>query len=635
MDNYHQYLTNMGYLLKKDQLTNEQIKNIKQELTFTPLVCQALKSINRPNSFVTYKESPRYLFLPRFYGLEKFGNPIKTILSKGNYMKDECQIIETYNIRPHQENAYNKTQQQLLNKGGGILSVFCGWGKTFMAIYLAVKLHVKTLVLIHKDDLVNQWKDEINCFTGGKASIGIIQRDKIDVDDHDFVLAMIPSMAQRNYSSEIFKSFQLLIVDECHHVGSEVFSRVLDKTAFRYTLGLSATPYRKDGLTTVFTNYLGPIFHIEKRSGRSDTLAIRIPLTSHSDYYSEQYFVNGTRNTAKMVVQLTEFYHRNRMIIEIVKHLISEQNSPELRKILILSNSRGHLTTLYQLLKDLKLTRNGQMVTFGYYWGLTNNGETGLQEKCQAPIPEIVKIKNRLNFKIDKQQPCIFYQQPNSKYCLFHQYLNSDKSNNQNQYQLCQNIQIQCYNYFFANNESKLCPVCSSNTSSSEPNNLLELIKSANKTRSTKTRYKEMLNTSKQCDIILGTNGIASEALNIPGLNTLIQATPQQAVEQTVGRILRKQSIDSNNPPLIIDLIDHCGNFVNHSRVRLKTYKTEGFRQKLLPKLNMDDNPLDKFCWQYFDQLVKEHSFGLNNESNQDESDDEQEQESINEQCIL
>ena len=299
MTGYHKYLTNLGYLLKIDQLSNDEIKQIKQDLTFKPIVCQALKTICKPASFLTYKESPNYLFLPRFYGVEKFGQPVKTALSKGQEMKKECQILEQYTVRPHQIDAYQKTEKQLLEKGGGILSVFCGWGKTFTAIYLAVKMHGKTLVLIHKEDLVNQWRDEINCFTGGTASIGIIQRDKIDIDGHDIVLAMIPSMSQREYPNDIFKSFRLLIVDECHHVGSEVFSRVLDKTAFCYTLGLSATPDRKDGLTKVFTNYLGPIFHVEKRSGRNDTIVLGLPLISNSCYYATQYLSNGTKNSFK------------------------------------------------------------------------------------------------------------------------------------------------------------------------------------------------------------------------------------------------------------------------------------------------------------------------------------------------
>ena len=309
-----------------------------------------------------------------------------------------------------------------------------------------------------------------------------------------------------------------------------------------------------------------------------------------------------------------------------VQKIVSSSNTPELRKILILSNSRGHLTSLYSMLKDLKLERNGKLVTFGYYWGLATNGETGLHEKCLCPIPEIVKKKNKLEFNLKSKQQCIFNQQPNSPFCLFHQYLNTlnpNIANNFDSYRICGNsMQTLCYNYFISLDNQKICPSClNPNKEANKDNNkdnLLELVKLANLKKSTKTRYREMLETSKQCDIILGTNGIASEALNIPGLNTLIQGTPQQAVEQTVGRILRKQSVDNTNPPLIIDLV------VNHSRVRTKTYKTEGFRHKIMPKLNLDDNPVDKFCWQYFDQLIRDHSFGkVNNENDKDSDSDD------------
>ena len=81
----------------------------------------------------------------------------------------------------------------------------------------------------------------------------------------DIVIGMLQSLSMREYPSDIFQSFGLTIVDECHHIAAEVFVRSLFKVVTPYTLGLSATMQRKDGLTKVFKMFLGDIVYTEKR----------------------------------------------------------------------------------------------------------------------------------------------------------------------------------------------------------------------------------------------------------------------------------------------------------------------------------------------------------------------------------
>jgi len=637
MSDYHGYLTNMGYLIKKDRLSAEELAKIRKELTFRPIVYQALRTISKPNSFLTYKESPNYLYVPKYYGWEKLGPPVKNLISRGGDMAEECRISQEYFIREHQKAAYEKTLEQITDRGGGILSVFCGWGKTFMAIFVAVKLRGRTLVLVHKEDLFDQWKSEIQVFTNGKASIGSIQQDKIDVENRDFVLAMLPSLAKRTYDAEIFRQFRLLIVDECHHIGSEVFSRALDKTVFRHTLGLSATPNRKDGLTTVFTNYLGPIFHVEKRSNRRDTLVIRIPLHSNSCFYADQFFSNGTKNTAKMVLQLAEFPERNDFIIEVLRRLYSNETTPAPRKTLVLSKSRKHLMMLHDCFKRLSLKRGSDLpITCGFYWGM---GRQSNLDQCPMPIPLIQKRNGTLAFDRRDRQNCIFPREGGSEFCIFHQYCTKYDYGasgtlgvefDPDDMRLCG--REKCYYYFLdQGTDQSMCDVCRGEWESVENVDLSEALNKKGRAKSKtetgmtkvsgKARHKMMLEETKGCHVIFGTNDIASEALNIPGLNTLIQATPQQQVEQTVGRILRKQTVDRTNNPLIIDLIDNAGNFVNHSRVRTKTYRSEGFKTVNLSKLDLDGKWKEEFPWDQFDEYVKQSSFGLEPNDGDDDND--------------
>ena len=116
-----------------------------------------------------YKETVNYLIIPRFYGISKFGNPIKEILSIGEEMLSD--ISFTYTLLPHQHEATSKTLRVLEKFNGGILSLPCGYGKTGISIYLAIHLKRKTGVIVNKECLADQWIDAINKFTNNKIQI--------------------------------------------------------------------------------------------------------------------------------------------------------------------------------------------------------------------------------------------------------------------------------------------------------------------------------------------------------------------------------------------------------------------------------------------------------------------------------
>ena len=77
---------------------------------------------------------------------------------------------------------------------------------------------------------------------------------------------MLQSISMKDYPDDMFDCFQFSIIDECHHIAAEVFSKSLPKIACLYNLGLSATPKRKDGLSKVFEWYLGDmVYQVKKR----------------------------------------------------------------------------------------------------------------------------------------------------------------------------------------------------------------------------------------------------------------------------------------------------------------------------------------------------------------------------------
>ena len=124
-------------------------------------------------------------------------------------------------------------------------------------------LKKKTIVVVHKDFLMTQWRDRILQFLP-EARIGKIQQNTIDIEDKDIVLSMVQSLSMKEYDEDTFNSFGLAVFDECHHLGAEVFHKSMAKVSSKYMLGLSATPDRKDGLRKVFEWFIGPIVYMTK-----------------------------------------------------------------------------------------------------------------------------------------------------------------------------------------------------------------------------------------------------------------------------------------------------------------------------------------------------------------------------------
>ena len=76
------------------------------------------------------------------------------------------------------------------------------------------KLKLKTLVIVHKTFLQNQWVERISEFTNCK--IGIIRQKKVDIENKDIVIGMLQSVSMIDYDKDIFKDFGLVIFDEVH-----------------------------------------------------------------------------------------------------------------------------------------------------------------------------------------------------------------------------------------------------------------------------------------------------------------------------------------------------------------------------------------------------------------------------------
>lgn len=200
-------LSKNGYVISKKTLTKSQLDKIKQELNVKPKIDDSY-GVN-PESFTVYKEDDDNIIIPKYYGIKKFGKPVETY----DLTNSKVDFEFSGKLRGTQVDVAKAVLEKLQSKGGGLLQLHTGYGKTTMAIYIASVLKLKTLVVVHKTFLQDQWYDRIKQFTN--ASIGMIRQKKVDVEGKDIVIGMLQSISMIDYDPEIFKDFQLVICDEC------------------------------------------------------------------------------------------------------------------------------------------------------------------------------------------------------------------------------------------------------------------------------------------------------------------------------------------------------------------------------------------------------------------------------------
>ena len=358
-------LTRNGYGVDKAALGAEAVAALVKELSVSPKVNPNVGYGNAtPPVYPVYRMSEKRLYLPRVLGLARFGPPARDLLGAGAPAPGLAFAADQA-LRPAQLEAVAAFQRAAADplKRGGLIVVGCGGGKTVMAIHAACSLKKRTLIVAHKAFLLEQWRERLAQYAPG-ASVGIIRQAAVDVAGRDVVLASLQSLAMREYDAPDPKTgrtplddFGLVIVDECHHVAAEVFSRALPKITAAVMLGLSATPDRKDGLSRVIEWFLGPPCFVGARRTDS-TVEVRcltfrmLPTESTEAGYGTEHMIGfgrvPRRNTARMVNDVAACAPRNAFLVDAL--LTAMAAEPE-RRALVLSERREHLKDLERRLR--------------------------------------------------------------------------------------------------------------------------------------------------------------------------------------------------------------------------------------------------------------------------------------------
>ena len=156
--------------------------------------------------------------------MKNYGEPDAVITPEGININVEFKG----SLRDYQKPVVEKWLKAAKKKGCGLIEADCGAGKTCMAIWLISQLKKKTLIIVHKEFLLNQWKERLEQFMPD-AKIGRIQGPIIDIENKDVVIGMLQSLSMKDYEQTMFLDFGFTIIDE-----SAKYSRVLFKTVTKY-----------------------------------------------------------------------------------------------------------------------------------------------------------------------------------------------------------------------------------------------------------------------------------------------------------------------------------------------------------------------------------------------------------------
>lgn len=402
----------------------------------------------------TYQEVGDFLIVPR--------NGVFPIM---NFDQRDDGIAINFNSsfqpqKPEQSRVIAESVALLNADQSHIVAAPTGWGKTYVGSEIAGQMGRRFCVITTKEDILGQWVDALKSVLGlSMDEIGLWRGDHVPHEKDQAVVALVQSVMKgpERYGSEAYQGFGLVICDEVHRMGADQFSQAMWHFPSKHRLGMSATPWRKDGKDRVFNWHIGPVMVQAK-------MEVMIPkvLIQRSGWKipgAGGQIPHDFGNISLLMKPMCRNLNRNMLI---VRYLMSAYEKG--RNTIAFSDNLEHLDIIADLLLAAGIPETG----IGYYVGI----------------------------------PSAVYGGPK----------------------------------------------------------------------------KGQINIRKQHatrKILLATYKMASEATNLPWLDTCILMTPRADVEQIVGRIRREY--DDKQFPLVVDFVDD-DSFVlaQYAKARLAWYTSLG-----------------------------------------------------------
>ncbi len=294
---------------------------IKEKLTFRNPAWEEAVRMGRWTGHIQkelkfYRDIPGGLAIPRglFRSIQlicsDIGEPV--IIEDSRRTLPEIDFSFTGDLRDYQREAV----AEVMDRGEATLSAPTGAGKTVIALAIIAERKQSCLVIVHNKELLQQWIDRIETFLGIPAEdIGQIGGGKKTIGQQ-ITIGIVNSIYP--IAGEIKKHFGHIIVDECHRAPSRTFTEALTAFDARFILGLSATPFRRDGLSSVIFWHCGPLVKINPADVKATgailpaTVTLRhtgfSPLTDPADEYSRalQELTENHQRTALIAADIAQ-----------------------------------------------------------------------------------------------------------------------------------------------------------------------------------------------------------------------------------------------------------------------------------------------------------------------------------------
>ncbi|MCF0125057.1 MAG: DEAD/DEAH box helicase [Clostridia bacterium] len=304
-----------------------------------------------PRIISCFEEDERFLILPRGC-IEK----IKEICEKSNVkliIKDtrEHGIETDYKFVGKLNKKQEKVKNELLQYETGVLCATTGFGKTVIGAKIISELKTNTLVIVNRNNLLEQWKERLSYFLGiDKKEIGQLGASKEKLNGK-LDIASFQSLYKKDNFEELIKGYGLVIVDECHHVAAFSFENVLKQVRAKNVYGLTATPTRKDGWHKIIYMQCGDIrarvSNSELKQNKRMEHKVIVKKTNYKYIPTEE---KDKIQIAEILNDMCQNVFRNNMIIEDIKKSVLEGRIP-----IVLTERIEHLKILKEAIDDFKV----------------------------------------------------------------------------------------------------------------------------------------------------------------------------------------------------------------------------------------------------------------------------------------
>ncbi|WP_252306324.1 TOTE conflict system archaeo-eukaryotic primase domain-containing protein [Streptococcus pseudopneumoniae] len=343
-----------------------------------------------PERMYLFGESDHYLWLPRglLYPLQDKFNTLRKSLQTTSASPCRTQVLPTASflvcslifIEYEQGSVEDRRKVQrsirvefkgeltfeqelalsdMTSKENGLLHAETGFGKTVLGAALISERKTKTIILVHNRQLLDQWLDRLNHFltfeeeeatrytaSGREKVIGYVGQyggtkkwlsKLVDV-------VMIQSLFKLENSQSLLDEYEMMIVDECHHVSALMFEKVVAQFRGKYLYGLTATPERKNGHEPIVFQRIGEILHTADKRETDFKRQLQLRFTSFGHLEIE-------KTKASNFIQLSDWIAtdsvRNQLIIKDILDQVAEG-----RNILVLVNRIQQIDVFEKLLKE-------------------------------------------------------------------------------------------------------------------------------------------------------------------------------------------------------------------------------------------------------------------------------------------